>query len=542
MKEIRIRNLRGLIDTGDIRIKPLTVLVGKNSSGKSTLIRFFPLMKQSILTRKNEPILWYSKENVDFGSFKESISRKRNRDAMIFDFKFDIVDRKRSLLNNKIERKNYEVKLSVAFTEKKIKSVDITIQNASIKFNEVNDKYYELLVNGLSLGKEFIVRNPDTFSEFIPYFYFNNEKDKLGNSVSDVMENKIYDISKEKINTNSLSEQSDLRESIKQVLKTIILHKFIDFPEDNNFYESIRIMLKNSLQYSYLSSSESLDSHEEYTVNEKTENTFLHLYNDSEIEDKVMLNSYIIGSMSNRIIKECNEFLRFYFSNVHYIAPVRASAQRYYRAQGLSVDEIDPQGENIPMAINHLNSRDKLAFKKWTKDNFGFEIVTQSNGGHITLNISFNDDENLNLADTGFGFSQILPILLLLWRIENKKLSDRNFFPNVLNEHTVVIEQPELHLHPALQARLTDAFVNCVNKAKENELVLNIIIETHSETIINRIGQLVYKKNISKEKVNVLIFGDVDKQEKSNSVVKSVSYDDDGVIEEWPLGFFYPED
>ena len=69
MDSIRIRNLRSLTDTEDIQIKPLTILVGKNSSGKSTFLRFFPLMKQTLSTKKNEPILWYSKENVDFGSF-----------------------------------------------------------------------------------------------------------------------------------------------------------------------------------------------------------------------------------------------------------------------------------------------------------------------------------------------------------------------------------------------------------------------------------------------------------------------------------------
>ena len=91
MDSIRIRNLRSLTDTGDIQIKPLTILVGKNSSGKSTFLRFFPLMKQTLSIKKNEPILWYSKENVDFGSFDESINKNSDEKTIGFDFKFKIV-------------------------------------------------------------------------------------------------------------------------------------------------------------------------------------------------------------------------------------------------------------------------------------------------------------------------------------------------------------------------------------------------------------------------------------------------------------------
>ena len=135
----------------------------------------------------------------------------------------------------------------------------------------------------------------------------------------------------------------------------------------------------------------------------------------------------------------CNSYINNYFSNVHYIAPLRASAQRYYRLQGLAVDEIDPQGENIPMAINHLNSRDKKNFKEWMLQNFGFEIDTKFKEGHVTLNITFEDNQSLNLADTGFGFSQVLPIILLLWRIEsNYSTSKRNNRLNYNNQHNIL--------------------------------------------------------------------------------------------------------
>ena len=88
---------------------------------------------------------------------------------------------------------------------------------------------------------------------------------------------------------------------------------------------------------------------------------------------------------------------------------------------------------------------------------------------------------------------------------------------------------------------MTDALVNCIKKAREKDIDLNIILETHSETIINRVGELIYKEIFDKNKVNVLIFGETESKNNSESSINSVSYDDEGIIQDWPLGFFYPE-
>ena len=69
MIKLRIRNLRSLEDTGPIELRPLTLLVGKNSSGKSTLLRVLPLLRQSIEVDTAGPLLWFGRY-VDFGSFR----------------------------------------------------------------------------------------------------------------------------------------------------------------------------------------------------------------------------------------------------------------------------------------------------------------------------------------------------------------------------------------------------------------------------------------------------------------------------------------
>ncbi len=69
---IQVKNLRSLYDTGEIEMKKINMLVGNNSSGKSTFLRIFPLLKQSFNKRINGPILWAGDEDdyVDLEAFR----------------------------------------------------------------------------------------------------------------------------------------------------------------------------------------------------------------------------------------------------------------------------------------------------------------------------------------------------------------------------------------------------------------------------------------------------------------------------------------
>ena len=80
---IRIRNLRSLRDSGYIKIKPLTILLGANSSGKSTFLRSFPLFTQSVKKNLRGPISWFDDSLVDFGDYTTAKNKEAGRDEMI---------------------------------------------------------------------------------------------------------------------------------------------------------------------------------------------------------------------------------------------------------------------------------------------------------------------------------------------------------------------------------------------------------------------------------------------------------------------------
>lgn len=89
LKAIQVKNVRSLVDTGIVPLSPITLLVGENSSGKSTFLRTFPLIKQSIMKRTDGPLLWAgdSDDYVDFGSFSETVSNNGAKN-ITFQFRF----------------------------------------------------------------------------------------------------------------------------------------------------------------------------------------------------------------------------------------------------------------------------------------------------------------------------------------------------------------------------------------------------------------------------------------------------------------------
>ena len=66
---IRIQNFRSFRDTGFIKLNKLNILLGTNSSGKSSFLRSFPLFTQSIKKNLRGPISWFDYSSVDLGDY-----------------------------------------------------------------------------------------------------------------------------------------------------------------------------------------------------------------------------------------------------------------------------------------------------------------------------------------------------------------------------------------------------------------------------------------------------------------------------------------
>jgi len=256
----------------------------------------------------------------------------------------------------------------------------------------------------------------------------------------------------------------------------------------------------------------------------------------------------VLATNTPNLLSMCDEYVLLFVRNSYYVPPLRATAERYYRLQSLAVDEVDFQGKNLPMFLRSLTDTERKRFSEWTEGHFGFASFARASGGHVSLTLQeVGSDDEFNLADEGFGFSQMLPILTQLWvlgyrgGIELPYVRRGVYLPRQRPALiTYAVEQPELHLHPRLQAKLADSFVDAIRAARDSKLDLRLVIETHSEAIVNRLGHRIANGDVDPEEINVVIFEK--RGPDSPTELRFGQYDKDGFLTNWPFGFFEPEE
>ncbi len=121
-----------------------------------------------------------------------------------------------------------------------------------------------------------------------------------------------------------------------------------------------------------------------------------------------------------------------------------------------------------------------------------------------------------SLADVGFGISQFLPIIV----------ADLQLWDN----STLIMSQPEIHLHPSVQADLGNYLIKQVKERNKN-----YIVETHSEYLLKRIRLLIVNEEIQPEDVAVYYF---ENSIKNGSVAHRIEFTKQGQILNAPKGFF----
>lgn len=260
---------------------------------------------------------------------------------------------------------------------------------------------------------------------------------------------------------------------------------------------------------------------------------FLH-NNGPESIHFAQLKAKIIASRLLVILDWLAEELDRYFLGVRYLKPLRASAERYYRYQELAVDEIDPEGANLPMFLDSLSKKRLKSFGDWTEKYLGGRVSVAKTEGHISLLFAAPGEEPNNVADMGFGISQVLPIAAQLWLASSDSHEEMALNGNPAT--CLVVEQPELHLHPEYQARLADLFVAVAQDSKVD--TPKMIIETHSPHLINRLGHLLSEDVIDPNLVQIVIFEQPDNSIETN--VRVATFDSRGALTNWPVGFFDP--
>lgn len=198
------------------------------------------------------------------------------------------------------------------------------------------------------------------------------------------------------------------------------------------------------------------------------------------------------NSLELPIMKAARETLVSVFENVTYIAPLRVAPvlARSYQTD-IESHFVLPDGENTRFILDRISHDDKDAFaivKEWICDRFhlAHEIdVVKEPGKLYRVVVTTNERVKVDLMHMGFGLSQILPI------VTQGSISKSGAL--------MIVEDPEVHMHPSIQASMADFFIYlCIEKN------VNVLVETHSDHFITRLRRRIAEKVISSDKVHLI--------------------------------------
>lgn len=521
-----VENFRSFKKKTDIELKPITVFVGKNSCGKSSFLRLFPLFRQSVEANTMGPILWFGRY-VDFGDFNNVLFKGSEKEQIKFYFKVEISPPSKRYSHpffeeTKNEKLNVTVELAIKPDGQKTKyeSLRIFFDTFEISINQFSNKTMRYSVIDSNKNIEELESNgtfleKTNFSHLLPLIQLGKDLDKKTEALLGV-ENILY---KKFLIMRNLSSYIHYYDAYLE------LKKYFSRKTD----ESSVLPQLSSIGITQLNKFKLLEHLKKIFKHQKIFNKNLDKYYP-EIY-KAITPKLLLANL-NPLLQEIDNNLNNTFSNIRYIAPIRAITERFYRFQDLQVNEMDHTGSNMAMLLNSLNETNKKLFGAWVKENFNFSVAVEASGPHYAINIIDENGIKYNISDMGFGYSQLLPIIMSLWLETQKKETKKNQRNNDL---FFVIEQPELHLHPAYQTQLAKLFAKII--AKASQFNIKIIVETHSQYFINALGESVEQKQISKDDISIVVFNKKDEETE----IREANFDKQGILENWPIGFFSGE-
>ena len=210
--------------------------------------------------------------------------------------------------------------------------------------------------------------------------------------------------------------------------------------------------------------------------------------------------------------------------DVDYIGPFRTLPERYFYLTGQTqFKDTGISGKNAysMLGMSKYQEGDKLHQNvgSWYENHFdGWKLKVDESKQPLIQILLTKDDISINLVDVGQGMNQALPLVVRA----NVNRPDS----------IVVLEQPELHLHPAAHADLAELFAR---SAKENDQTF--IIETHSENILLRLRKLIVENDFGFTKDDLAIYW-IEDAELKGKELREIIVDENGVLEDWPEGIF----
>jgi hypothetical protein len=205
------------------------------------------------------------------------------------------------------------------------------------------------------------------------------------------------------------------------------------------------------------------------------------------------------------------------------MGPSRRSPERWYIFTGTSPEDVGYRGDLLPDLLFRRSDLITAANKWLERLGIGYALRVRPIGKNVSdlfevrlVDRMRSKEVDVALSDVGFGISQILPFLV-------QSLAS--------NGQIISIEQPEVHIHPKLQADLGDLLAAVIAEPYSHQF----LIETHSEHLILRLQKLVRERQLKPEQISVIFVS----RGPEGSRAQRLHLDEQGrFLDEWPGGFF----
>ncbi len=229
------------------------------------------------------------------------------------------------------------------------------------------------------------------------------------------------------------------------------------------------------------------------------------------------------------------------FRLISYLGPLRTRAERLYSWTGIEPESVGYAGENTVAAILAARQRKlSFAFKQRAKpfkeiiarqlkemdliEAFKVNAISKQRQEYEVKLRTKGSTDWVDLPDVGFGISQVLPVLVQCLYAPPGSI--------------ILMEQPEIHLHPSAQSALADVMIQVVKSREDgSDRNVQLIIETHSEHFLRRLQRRIAEDVIDQEQVSAY-FANIG---KTPTTLEPLVIDTLGNIRNWPENFFGDE-
>lgn len=543
MEKIELNNFKIFKEKTEFDLLPITILTGRNNSGKSSIIKALLLM-DDFLNSDDQFYLKFSQKNIfkhKINGFKNAISWDSDKNYFTigftkgnkfiqFEFKQDKENETIAVLN-KFFLKVIDSEIMISLTKR-----DETDELKYILiFNESTPDYFKHVINSnvshtkissqikniskeievLKNHSELITKDPSKYNSELERL--NSKKNELQSQINEL--NTLVESKKSAKQSNIVElniDYQELREgskSISEVIGLNLINWYNDRESRNNQVErlnQIKIVTDEAIR------------------NAKSEDEKNELIEMS----KKILNEYRYTSLKNKNQFDSSFSLVYYlrallFFKANHLSPNRTRQERLY-IKNSAQTEIEYEIADYYDFHKQSNFKGNYWMTKWLVT-FGLgDNISVENIEGVAHKVKLSSNNKLvDLVDMGFGSGQILTILLKIYNtIKNQRGFDKLFAQArsiSRNYGIIIIEEPESNLHPQFQSKMAELIADTYIT-----FGIRFIIETHSEYFIRNLQLLVAEKfkNLDKENAIIYYLNNNDSEEQ----IKKLSINEDGSL------------